>query len=248
MDKTSLGDRMKGYEDINRNKLTRRTPTIIRLDGKAFHTFTKGLDRPFDSMFNKVMVKTMEYLVKNIQGAKIGYTQSDEISILLTDYDRLTTDAWFDKNIQKMVSVAASMATLAFNKSWRLAADDASYVLNIVQLDTRYKKLDTAMFDARVFNLPKEEVNNYFLWRQQDASKNSIQMLAQHNFSHKSLQGLNGSQLQDKLFIEKNINWNDLEVRFKRGVCSTKEGVDLDIPVFSMDRNYIEQHVYKEES
>lgn len=107
----SLGDRMKGYEGVSRNFLTRRVPAIIRLDGKAFHTFTKGMKKPFDSVLTQTMQETMKYLCENIQGCVLGYTQSDEITLVLTDYATIQTDAWFGYNIQKMCSISASMAT-----------------------------------------------------------------------------------------------------------------------------------------
>lgn len=114
----SLGDRMKGYENIARNYLTRRIPTIIRVDGKAFHTFTRGMEKPFDRILMTTMQNTMKYLCENIQGCVFGYTQSDEITLVLTDYATITTDAWFGYNIQKMCSVSASMATLAFSNAY----------------------------------------------------------------------------------------------------------------------------------
>ena len=115
--KDSLGDRMKeNYENRSKTYLTRRTPVIIRLDGKAFHSFTRGMKKPYDEIFHNTMNATMKYLCENIQGCKLGYTQSDEITLLLTDYDTLTTSAWFDYNVQKICSVSASMATMAFNK------------------------------------------------------------------------------------------------------------------------------------
>ncbi|WP_281513144.1 tRNA(His) guanylyltransferase Thg1 family protein [Bacteroides acidifaciens] len=117
--KDSLGDRMKGYENISRTYLTRRVPAIIRVDGKAFHTFTKGIKRPFDPIMTKTMQDAMKYLCENIQGCVLGYTQSDEITLVLTDYGTIKTDAWFGYGVQKMCSIAAAMATLAFNTAWR---------------------------------------------------------------------------------------------------------------------------------
>jgi tRNA(His) guanylyltransferase len=228
MDRDSLGNRMKSnYEDRSRVKLTRRMPVIGRIDGKAFHTLTKGMDKPFDLRFMDSMVVTAKALVAQIQGCKLAYVQSDEISLLLTDFDKLDTDAWFDYNIQKMASVSASMATHYFNQ----------------RLNDYFKEEKFGFFDARFFNIPKEEVCNYFIWRQQDATRNSIQSVAQANFSHKSLQGLNTSQLQDKLFLEKGINWNELDTVLKRGTCVVKELVDYDIPIFTQDRDYIEKHM-----
>ena len=120
MDRTTLGDRMKNnYENITRYYLTRRMPVIIRLDGRSFHTFTRGFKKPFDDILVKTMQDTMKYLCENIQGCVLGYTQSDEISLVLTDYAEITTEAWFGNNLQKMCSVSASMATVAFNKYLR---------------------------------------------------------------------------------------------------------------------------------
>ena len=214
---------MKMYESVSQIKLTRRMPLIIRLDGKAFHTFTRGMDKPFDERFISYMVRTTKYLVENIQGCKLGYTQSDEISLLLTDYDNFDTEAWFDKKLQKIVSVAASMATMYFN----------SLLLN---------GKNNAMFDARAFVITKEEVANYFVWRQQDWTRNSIQMVAQANFPKKSLFGISCNDLQNKLLTEKDINWNDFDIYLKRGTCVTaNEGIDLNIPIFTEEREYIEK-------
>jgi tRNA(His) 5'-end guanylyltransferase len=218
--KDELGDRMKDfYEDRTRFKLARRTNTIIRIDGKAFHTYTKGLERPFDLGLMEDMNKTTEYLCQNIQGAKFGYVQSDEISILITDYDDISTHAWFDGNLQKMSSIAASLATAKFNqlRMARACFDD------VIKEDAPIYKDDIedfklAMFDARVFQIPyHEEVFNYFIWRQQDASRNSISSVAQTNFSTKELNGKKTSDMQDMLMLEKGINWNDFSPREKRG-------------------------------
>jgi tRNA(His) guanylyltransferase len=214
--KDQLGDRMKDfYEDRTRYKLGRRTNTIIRIDGKAFHTYTKGLERPFDSGLMEDMNETTAYLCKNIQGAKFGYVQSDEISILVTDYDDLQTHAWFDGNLQKMASIAASLATAEFNRlrlARKLYNDPTSVFPEII---SSYK---LAMFDARVFQIPyQEEVINYFIWRQQDATRNSISSVAQSQFSTKELHGKKTNEMQDMLMLEKEINWNDFTPREKRG-------------------------------
>jgi tRNA(His) 5'-end guanylyltransferase len=273
MDKTTLGDRMKNnYENISRYYLTRKMPIITRIDGKSFHTFTKGFKKPFDDILVKTMQGTMEYLCENIQGCVLGYTQSDEISLVLVDYAELTTDAWFGNNLQKMCSVSASMATLAFNKAFtrniskqskrlyteRLEEKDASY---IETLESAMNK--GAMFDSRVFTIPKEEVCNYMLWRQQDATRNSILSVGQANFSYKDLHGKSCNNIQDMLMTQKGINWNDYATTLKRGSCCIKvdDGltkydeagnicgytqrskwiIDNEIPIFSQDRNYIER-------
>lgn len=279
MDKTTLGDRMKNnYENISRYYLTRRMPVIIRIDGKAFHTFTRGFKKPFDDILVSTMQDTMKYLCENIQGCVLGYTQSDEISLVLTDYAELTTDAWFGNNLQKMCSVSASMATLAFNKFFSGRVQEFMYdccdefgddVLPEKQNDYElahnvyFKKFNAAMFDSRVFTIPKEEVCNYFIWRQQDSTRNSIQSVGQANFSQKELHGKSCNNIQDMLMIQKGINWNDYATTFKRGSCCIKvdDGlteydetgnicgytkrskwiIDNEIPIFSQDRNYIEK-------
>lgn len=245
MQKMTLGDRMKGYESIAKVYLMRRTPVIIRLDGKAFHTFTRGFDKPFDEDFMAAMQQTMKYLCENIQGCVIGYTQSDEITLVLCDYQKLDTDCWFGYCIQKMVSVAASMATFAFTKGLSYYACE-SFDMKKFEIVTR-KLFKGAFFDARCFNVPIEEVNNCLLWRQQDATRNSIQALAQSLYSQKELHGINTKQLQDKMFSEKGVNWNDLPVYKKRGSCCVKkdEGweIDLNIPIFSQDTDYVNERI-----
>jgi|SRR5579863_1792485 len=210
-EKDSLGNRMKTYENVTRHFLTRRMPVVIRLDGKSFHTLTKNMKKPFDDDFKYVMEAVTKILCEEVQGCQFAYTQSDEISLLLVDYQTHDTQAWFDNNIQKIVSVSASIATAAFN-SWALS---------------KLTILGPAHFDARAFNLPKEEVCNYFIWRQQDATRNSIQSVGQANFSHKELHGLSCDEIQEKLFQEKQINWNDYPVTSKRGSCITRQPWDL---------------------
>jgi tRNA(His) guanylyltransferase len=235
MDKTSLGDRMKRYEKANSLSFTGRMPLIIRLDGKAFHTLTAKLDKPYDEEFKNLMMQTAKNLVREIMGCKFAYVQSDEISLLLTDYDKLETGAWYDKQIQKIVSVSASIATAYFNLNYRAFIDGKKITQSI------------GLFDSRAFVLPKEEVCNYFIWRQQDATRNSIQGLGQAHFSHKEIQGVNNNDLQDKLMVEKGINWNDIQPYFKRGGAILRDDmitVCEEIPQFTKNRNYIEQYVY----
>jgi tRNA(His) 5'-end guanylyltransferase len=280
MKKDSLGDRMKQYEGIPKTNLMRRNPVIIRIDGKAFHTFTRGFQRPFDNILIESMQETMKYLCENIQGCKLGYCQSDEISLLLTDYETINTAAWFDYQVQKMCSIAASMATLAFNRAFDEKVEQEYMSLEaeamfpsypnsdyIKEQDNIYKAHEKAffkgaMFDARCFSIPKEEVCNYFIWRQQDATRNSIQMVGQANFSHKELQNKSCDKIQDMLMLERNINWNDFDTVKKRGSCCTKTGkhtvvnlqtneqverltweIDTEIPIFTQDRNYVERFV-----
>lgn len=275
MDKTTLGDRMKNnYENITRYYLTRRMPVIIRVDGRSFHTFTKGFKKPFDDVLVKTMQDTMKYLCENVQGCVLGYTQSDEISLVLTDYAELTTDAWFGNNLQKMCSVSASMATLTFNKAFN--DNIVKYIDNNLDADcgvtkdlTEYTKIlinarnKGAMFDSRVFTIPKEEVCNALIWRQQDATRNSIQSVGQANFSKKELHGKSCNDIQDMLMLQKGINWNDYSTTLKRGSCCIKADdslteydevgnicgytkrskwvIDNEIPIFTQDRNYVEK-------
>ena len=230
--KDDLGTRMKTfYEEIPKTKLMRRCPVAIRIDGKAFHTFTRGFNKPFDEVLIESMQKTMKYLCENIQGCVLGYTQSDEITLILIDYKKLNSSAWFDYEVQKMCSIAASMATMAFNRFFMYEYEefnrwvnegnptDEDRRLNDIYYDAMCKG---AMFDARCFNIPKEEVTNLIYWRQLDASRNSIQMVGQANFSHKELQNKSCNQIQDMLMEQKGINWNDLPTYQKRGACCIK--------------------------
>ena len=270
MKRDDLGNRMKTfYEQIPKTKLMRRCPVVIRIDGKAFHTFTRGFKRPFDDVLIKTMQETTKYLCENIQGCVLGYCQSDEISLLLIDYQRFETSAWFDYEVQKMCSISASMATMVFNRTFSETVSDLK-VDDTKPMDTYFEAAYSgAMFDARVFNIPREEVTNYFYWRQLDASRNSIQMVGQANFSHKELQYKSCNDIQDMLMTQKSINWNDFPTYQKRGSCvvrnkivlesdgvkekcmlrDPKQGennwiIDKDIPIFRGEgRQYIEQLV-----
>ena len=230
----NLGMRMKNnYESIPKARLMRRTPVAIRIDGKAFHTFTKGFEKPFDMVLIKSMQQTMKYLCENIQGCVFGYCQSDEITLILVDYQTLTTDAWFDYEVQKICSISASMATMAFNKFFAENVDDyrfSKWEISKYEEETEeyIKTLSTAvekgaMFDARCFNIPKEEVTNLIYWRQLDATRNSIQMVGQANFSHKELQNKSCNMIQDMLHEQKGINWNDFPTVCKRGTACIKK-------------------------
>lgn len=260
-----LGKRMKEfYEARARTYLPRRTPVAIRIDGKAFHTFTRGFQKPFDEILGNSMVRTMEYLCKNIQGCVFGYTQSDEITLLLIDYKQLNSEAWFDYQTQKMCSIAASMATMAFNEAFQkevhkfhnehcrvdehlgYCTDNWDSEENEKLYGIYCKKLRTALFDARVFSIPKEEVTNLVYWRQLDATRNSIQMVGQANFSHNELQGKSCNVIQDMLLTQRDINWNDYPTRWKRGVAWKRSiGIDYDMPVLKgEDRKYVDEVIF----
>jgi len=262
-----LGKRMKEYyEHIPKTKLMRRIPVAIRIDGKAFHSFTKGFKKPFDDLLMKSMQETMKHLCQNIQGCVLGYTQSDEITLILVDYKKLTSAAWFDYEIQKICSIAASMATMAFNRYFAINVENFIYdyateyeISGKYGIGTKeYEMCDIyqravekgAMFDARCFNIPKEEVTNLIYWRQLDATRNSIQMVGQANFSHKELQNKSCSTIQDMLHEKKEINWNDFPTDCKRGsrCIKTESGwwiVDKDIPIFKGDdREYVDKLIF----
>lgn len=252
MSKDSLGDRMKSYEDSNRHYLPIRMPVILRIDGKAFHSYTKGCKRPVDDNLVDVMNQTATYLCKNIQGAQLAYVQSDEISILLVNYKTIDTQSWFENNLQKMVSVSSGMASAVFTSL-------SPAIFN--------GTMKLAIFDSRAFVLPKEDVCNYFIWRQQDATRNSVQMLARSLYSHKECTDKNNSQLQEMCW-QKGQNWNDCPIPQKRGRCIIKQkvlkksdycdkrtgevmtversvwAVDNAIPIFSDDRLYINNYTY----
>lgn len=269
-----LGKRMKEfYEQVPKTRLVRRMPVVIRIDGKAFHSFTKGFQKPFDDVLIKSMQETTKYLCENIQGCVLGYTQSDEITLILIDYKNLESCAWFDYEVQKMCSISASMATMAFNKYFREEffahtthgnwgeSEEALY-------DAYGRAIEKgAMFDARCFNIPKEDVTNLIYWRQLDATRNSIQMVGQANFSHKELHGKSCNMIQDMLHEQKGINWNDFPTHKKRGTCVIKDNttcvfvkadeegnhvsgstqrphwvIDTEIPIFKGDgREYIDK-------
>ena len=234
----SLGDRMKGYESAYRMVMPRRLPIILRLDGRAFHTWTRDLDRPFSKLFCDAMDKVARTVCEDAQGASIAYVQSDEISILLHNYRSLESSPWFDNQIQKIVSVVASIASTTMT----------------VESPSLFGSIKGSSFDCRTFVLPEAEVCNYFLWRQQDASRNSIQMLAQSLYPQSELHQKNTSVLQEMTF-QKGHNWNDLPTSQRRGRCLQRVAYDVDgvirnrwevdseIPIFSQDRDYIEKHL-----
>ena len=259
----NLGQRMKQYEYVSRTYLPQRLPIIIRVDGKCMKNFTRGFKKPFDAILSSSMINTAKYLLENIEGCVFAYTQSDEISLLLKNDQTNETNAWFDNNLSKIISLSASMATLYFNRKFNEAI--AEYLEDFGEdskIKTYIKSVEKgAMFDSRAFVIPESEIVNYFIWRQQDATRNSIQMVAQANFSHKELQKLDCDQLQEKLFQEKGINWGeDIPTKYKRGVAIYKKQikvetpsgvvvrnkpyVDKEIPIFTQDRKFVEEKYF----
>jgi len=241
----TFGARMKEYEAVTDIRLTRRSPIIIRLDGRSFHRVTRSmnLERPFDTKFRDVMAEVAIALCKEVQNTKLSYLQSDEISLLVIDYPEIEKQCWFDNRLGKMVSIAASKASVTFFK------------LTGVEVE----------FDVKVFNVPPLDVCNNFIWRQLDATRNSIQMYGQKYFTNKELEGKDNNIVQDMLFKEKAVNWNDEPIRFKRGSCIVKESIRLPVmnnktnelsiiersvwvedqkaPIFTENRDYINRFV-----
>lgn len=253
----NLGARMKTYyENIPKTKLMRRTPVAIRIDGKAFHTFTRGMKKPFDTILIKSMQETTRYLCEHIQGCVLGYTQSDEITLILVDYRKFDSSAWFDYEVEKLCSVSASMATMAFNRAFTnnihmlmtyfhygeeidmdIVKQDYGLTDEDLELGSDFwenrwplyqERMGTAMFDARCFNIPKEEVTNLIFWRQLDATRNSIQMVGQAYFSQDQLENKNQNDIQEMLWSTYGINWNDFPTHQKRGTCVVRNEILLE--------------------
>lgn len=221
--KDSLGDRQKAYEAVYKQTLIPKAPIVIRIDAVAFHTFTKGMAKPFDELLMDTMQRTMLAICKDLPTCKLGYTQSDEITLVCICDDLVRTEGLYKYKAQKIMSKVASKATKYFNKFFienieKLEKDENAFK-NVANLKVYKKKIFEAEFDCRVMNIPEWDVINNIIWRQQDATRNSIQMLAQANFPHEELQKKNSSELQDKLMLEKSINWNNLEIPKKRGSC-----------------------------
>ncbi|WP_328344650.1 tRNA(His) guanylyltransferase Thg1 family protein [Micromonospora sp. NBC_00421] len=208
-DTDSLGDRMKSYERATRTLLPRRTYTILRADGRAFHTYLRGAAKPYDQQFMADMDAVAEALCHEISGAVFAYTQSDEISLLLCDFTTPGTQPWFGGVAAKMVSISAAVATATLNAR---------------------RPGRTALFDSRVFTIADpREVANYFIWRQRDCVRNSITMAAQAQFPHKLLHGMNTGQMQELLWSECGINWNDYPDGCKRGRVVVKASGEREV-------------------
>lgn len=264
--KDELGARMKEqYEIPVRQYLPTKTPVIIRIDGKAFHTFTKGMRRPFDEVLRQAMADTTKKLCEEIQGCVLGYCQSDEISLVLVDYKTEEATAWFDYEVQKICSVSASIATMAFNKSFQDQVMEASrhpYWLDLSESERRslLHAMETgAMFDARCFSIPRDEVTNYLYWRELDAMRNSVNQVAFTVFSPKELHGKSSKEIREML-KETEHDWEKFPLECQRGICCIRKEVlkeisetgekvtrhvwvcDKEIPVFRDEgREYVEQ-------
>ena len=206
----TLGFRMKQYEECFNVKMPRRFPMIVRLDGRAFHSWTRRVNcvKPFDEALMNLIAKTTKFLCENIGDCAFAYTQSDEISLLIRDDKSQFCTPWFDKRLQKVASLSASMATYFFNA------------------ENPFDRKLPAFFDSRAFILPPEEIRSYFIWRQNDASKNSLSMLAQSLYPHTELIGKKREELMD-MCMSKGMNWNNLSIPKKRGYAVYRKPVVL---------------------
>lgn len=266
----NLGDRMKAYENCYRIYLPKRQAVVVRIDGRAFHNFTKGFDRPYDNVFAEAMWETTRQLCENMSGCVFGYTQSDEISLILVDYKNINTEPWFGNNLQKIVSISASMATFFFRQNFMNSIVKHGN-LSPEEQNAHFKAYGEkmAVFDARAFILPREEVANYIYWRQLDCVRNSIQLAGQVYFSHKQLQNKSCDEIQEMLWQEHQVNWSKYPTWFKNGVALYKKPqevkwtstdkaknvvimrdkwfIDLDTPMFSTCPERINKLVIFEE-
>lgn len=240
--KDTLGDRAKLYEQASGcyDVLPPRMPILLRLDGISFSSYTKGCKKPFDQSLIDAMNQAGIALCSKIQGAQIAYLQSDEITVLIHGYKKLTSEAWFGGRRSKIETASASIASTVVS-------------FESPKIFGKYKQ---ALFDSRAFVVPENDVCNVILWRQQDATRNSISSVAQSLFSHKELHKKNSKELQEMIYQKSGKNWNDLQTFLKRGRCIVKETNDLgrsvwkvdnEIPILSQDRNYIEKYLKTEE-
>jgi tRNA(His) guanylyltransferase len=241
----SLGARMKRYEAASDALLVPRTPLMVRLDGKGFSKYTKGLEKPMDEKLRLCMEYAAYELVDKVDGCRFAYVQSDEISLVLVDYSSRDSQPWFNYRVSKVLSIAASICTSAFIKA------------ALTYMPEHLTKRGFPNFDARAWNIPKEEVSNAILWRQQDATRNSIQSLGRAHFSHRQLNKKNTKEIQEMLFQEKGINYNRQPIYYRRGfslyrmLCKVegRSGVavdrkkivcDLGMPIITRDRDHVE--------
>lgn len=235
--KDSLGNRIKRYEAVSNYHLMPRSPLFLRVDGKSFHTYTRNMDRPFDRRLIGAMVMATQATAKEMMGFKLAYTQSDEATFLLTDYDTFETQGWFDYELQKLVSITASAFTARFNRAIDAAAGPDH-------------GLPVALFDTRVFVVPEADMANVFLWRQQDWARNSLQMLARSHYSHKELDKKIHAAIHELLYV-KGINWATLDDQLKNGTYVTRDGTARSdvLPVYAqIEALLLEQLEAREEA
>lgn len=220
-----LDVRMKAYEQAFRYSLPVRMPVVIRLDGKAFHNLTRNCERPFDGVFRDCMVRATKATLGEMMNARLAYCQSDEVSILLVDYNKLDSEQWFSGIVQKIVSVSASAMTAHFNHLW-----DG----------------DLGLFDSRVFVIPERDIVNYFLWRQRDCMKNAVTMAAQSVFSDRELHGKHSGEKVNML-NQKGIKFDDYPTWFRFGTVVTRDEINSEPPIFGKHRDFFEKFLTVEE-
>lgn len=218
-----LGDRMKAYEETFRQSLPVRMPAVIRLDGKAFHSLTRECPRPLDERLRRCLVDAAQAILEEIPG-RMAYHQSDEVSVLLIDYNRFDTEQWFKGTVQKIVSVAASMMGVEFSSRWG----------------------KPGYFDARVFVVPERDIKNYFIWRQRDAMRNAVSMAAQAHFSPKQLHGKHSDEMIGMLG-DKGILFDQFPDWFRFGTVVRRRESTEAAPIFSKNPEYLSQFLTVEE-
>lgn len=245
-----LGDRMKSYEKVTTGlKMIPKMPILIRLDGVAFHSFAKKFDKPFDVVLSDAMALTMQDMCKEVQTCVFGYTQSDEITLILNLPDKVKSEPYLGGRLFKEIGITASKCTRIFNSNFIKCANNACNDGRITaeQLLVYMKKYDKADFDCRVWNMPEWDIINNIIWRQQDAVRNSIESLGQYHFTASELHKKNCNKVKEMLLTDRNVIWEDLESRFKWGVCSYKVGekgsrprwcIDYDMPIINLDREW----------
>lgn len=205
----TLGDRMKSYEAVNNARLLPNSPLFIRVDGKAFHTFTKHVEKPYSASVIDAMTYAALKASEQMQGFKLAYVQSDEATFMLTDYDTHESQGWFNYEVNKVVSITASLFTAYFNEYWKQHVAD------------KYKP---ALFDARAFTVPEEDAPNAFIWRQRDWERNSVQMLARDTYSQKELHGKKVPDLLEMIEAKRGWSWYKLPNQLKYGTFVEEDG------------------------
>ena len=246
--KDDFGDRMKSYEAAYMQRTVPRVPLVIRVDGCHFHSFTRGMAKPFDPILTKTMQDTMLAMCKEITGAVFGYTQSDEITVVCRLADPVNMSEYYEGRVQKILSITASKATLNFNR-WFMRnvkeyGQEPDRYPGAADPDVYRRRLMGAEFDSRVMNIPDMDLYNCLIWRQSDATRNSVSMLAQSHYTQRELQGKKRPEMMDMLMLEKGVNWNDLDTVKKRGACCYRKDtgrkrpewfVDCEMPILSSD-------------
>lgn len=248
----SLGNRMKEYEAVTTGlKLVPKEPIIIRLDGIAFHTFTKGMKKPFDSVLSYAMAEATLQLCKSIPTCVFGYTQSDEITLVLKLPDRIKSQSYYNNKMHKQISASASKAANKFMEAF--IKDVESRIEHGIITDEEAKKYRRkyfkADFDSRVFNMPEWDIINNIIWRQQDCIRNSIEALGQSKFSSKQLHKKSCNDIKEMLLKTYDIDWNNALIRYKHGIAvykveSDKKAdrkdwvTDFNMPIITEDRQW----------